>query len=346
MSFLPDRSDLLWLRVTVLILFLVSCTPNAVQELPMVTALPTATKLLSEPNQLRQRILLPEGAGAVAFGDRSVWVVHQAEHHILRIEMGTGETIGSPIALDFEPRKIAYGEGAVWVVSADHTRLVRIDPQTHDVVAEIDLRALEIPDHVLLLITAGEGAVWITDQTRVIQIDPRTNQIVGQPLPAGEEIIVVALGHGTLWTGSHDDGIISRVDAKTHKVVASFNVGFSVHGLAVSDQSAWVLDEHGFGVVRIDPQSNQLQERISIDFIGANLTAGAGSVWVAPAARDNGRATGNDGIARIHENEKQVMEIIHAGYADTSDYYSVYFSEGALWVLVNTPQPSIVQITP
>jgi streptogramin lyase len=264
----------------------------------------------------------------------------------LRIDMESGAPTGLPIPLDFEPREIAYGEGAVWVVSMDHIRLARIDPQINQVVAEITLHFLNIPDYVLLLITAGESAVWITDQTNVIQIDPHTNQVVGQPLPAGEEIIAVALGHGTLWTGSHDDGIISRVDAKTHQVVASFEVGFSIHGLAVSDESAWVLDEHGFGVVRIDPQTNGLQERIPIDFIGANLTAGAGSVWVAPAARDSGAPTGNDGIARIGELEKQVLKIIHVGDAATSDYYSVYFSEGSLWVLVNTPQPTLLEVRP
>jgi streptogramin lyase len=311
---------------------------------PAVDALPTATEPTSEQSQIRQRISLPQGAGAVAFGDGSIWVVNPAEHHVLRIDMGTGNAVDSPIELDFEPREIAHGEGAVWVVSADHTRLARIDPQTDKVIAEIDLRPLEIPDHVLLLIAAGEGAVWITDQVNVIQIHPDTNQIVGEPLPAGEEIIAVALGHGTLWTGSHDDGIISRVNAKTHQVVASFNVGFSIHGLAVSDESAWVLDEHGFAVVRIDPQTNQLRERIPIDFIGANLTAGAGSVWVAPAARDSGSSTGNDGVARIGEEERQILETIHVGDVPASEYYSVYFSEGSIWVLVNTPQASIIQI--
>ena len=107
-----------------------------------------------------------------------------------------------------------------------------------------------------------------------------------------------------------------------------------------------MLDEHGFAVVRIDPENNQLQERIPIDFIGANLTAGAGSIWVAPAARDSGQATGNDGIARISESEKRMLETIHTGDAATSEYYSVYFSEGALWVLVNTPQPTLLQVHP
>ena len=327
-------------------MLLTSCTPGNVPGVPRVTALPVATELHSEQSQIRQRIVLPQGAGAVAFGAGSIWVTHQTEHHLLRIDMESGNSSGSPIELDFEPREIAYGEGAVWVVSADHTRLVRIDPQTDKVVAEIDLRSLRIPDHVLLLIAAGEGAVWITDQVNVIQINPQMNQIVGQPLPAGEEIITLALGHGTLWTGSHDDGIVTRVDAKTHRVVATIDMGFSVHGLAVSEESAWVLDEHGFAVVRVDPQTNQLQERIPIDLIGANLTAGASSVWVAPAARDSGSSTGNDGIVRIGEEQKQVLETIHVGDGPASEYYSVYFSEGAVWVLVNAPQAFVVEITP
>jgi streptogramin lyase len=346
MPYLSHRSDLLWLKLTLLVVLLGSCAPSKTRETSTVAALPSATELSAEQSQIRKRIPLPQGAGAVAFGDGYIWMVNRTEHHVLRIDMDLGEIVGSPIPVEFEPGQIAYGEGAAWVVSADHTRLARIDLSANEVVAEIDLRPLQIPDHVLLLITAGEGAVWITDQTHVIQINPQTNQIIGKPLPAGEEIIAVALGHGTLWTGSHDEGIVSRVDAKTHRVVATIDMGFSVHGLAVSDEAAWVLDEHGFAVVQIDPQTNQLQERIPIDFIGANLTAGADSVWVAPAARDSGSSTGNDGIARIGEQELQILETIHVGDVPASEYYSVYFSEGSVWVLVNTPQPSIVQITP
>ena len=346
MFYSPNQTCYFWLRAMLFMVLLVACAPNPVPDLPVDTAPLSTTEPSPKQNLIRQRIALPQGAGAVAFGDGSIWVINRTDHHVLRIDMETGSAVGSPITLDFEPREITYGEGAVWVCSADHTHLARIDPQANEVVAEIDLRSLKIPDHVFLLIAAGEGAVWITDQTNVIQIDPETNQIVGQPLPAGEEIITVALGHGTLWTGSHDDGLISRVDAKTHQVVASFNVGFSVHGLAVSAESAWVLDEHGFGIVRIDPQNNQLQERIPIDFIGANLTTGAGSVWVAPAARDSGASTGNDGIARIGEQGKRILEIIHVGDVPASEYYSVYFNEGSVWVLVNTPQSSIVQISP
>ena len=349
MSYIPYQSRVGWLQIISFIVFLISCAPSSVQELPetvsTVTALPAATEISSGWNSIQARIPLPRPS-RVAFGDGSIWVSDSVDPHILRIDVATGETIGEPIAIDFVPREIAYGEGAVWVCSMDRSRLARIDPQTNTIVAEVDLRPLQIPDHVYLLLAAGEGAVWLTNQTHVLQIDPETNQIVGEPIPAGEEIITLALGHGTLWTGSHDDGLITRVDAKTHSVVATIEMGFSVHGLATSEESAWVLDEHGFGVVRIDPKNNELGERVPIDFVGANLVAGARSVWVAPAARDSGMATGNDGIARIRENETRIVETIRAGDAATSEYYSVYFSEGSLWILVDTPEPTLLQIRP
>ena len=272
MPYVPWQSYYVWLPVTLLLVLLTSCNLSArgvaQQEVPTVTELPLAavTELsLEHSERIRARISLPPGAQSVAFGNQSIWVSIPAKRSISRVDVATDKRVDSAIPLDFEPREIAYGEGAVWVVSTDRTSLARIDPQTNEVMAAIDLHSLQIPTYNLVLIAAGEGAVWITDQTRVIQIDPQTNQIVGQPLLAGEEIIVVALGHGTFWTGSHDDGIVTRVDPRTNRVVATIEVGFPVHGLAVDAESAWVLDEHGFAAVRIDPKSNQLQERIPID---------------------------------------------------------------------------------
>ena len=93
--------------------------------------------------------------------------------------------------------------------------------------------------------------------------------------------------------------------------------------------------------MRIDPQANELQERIPIDFIGANLTAGAGSVWVAPAARDSGSPTGNDGIARISEEKKQILETIHVGDGPASwpDSWPAWLP--VLWDLVTEGRTAI-----
>jgi streptogramin lyase len=342
MSCAPYRNTA-WLHLLIGALLICGCNSSPAHEIATVTVQPIETPPWE--SVIRQRISLP-GPVRLAFGNGFIWLSNAAERTISRIDTYSGRFTGPMLTLDFEPREIAYGEAAVWVCSADRSRLIKIDPRTNEIVAEIDLRELQIPDHVLLVLAAGEGAVWITDQTHVIQIDPLAHTIVGERLAAGEEIIVAGLGHGSLWMGSHDDGIVARVDAASRRVVAKFDVGFSIHGLTVSDEALWVLDEHGFGIVRIDPQTYETRARVPIDFVGSNLAAGDGSVWVAPAARDSGQPTGNDGIARIDESINRLVETIHVGSVDTSDYYSVYFNEGSLWVLIDGPQTSLIEVQP
>lgn len=335
--------NMAWLPLLIGAFLLWGCSVSPAQEIATPTVQPIETAL--QESMIRQRISLT-GPVRLAFGNGFIWLSNASERTISRIDTYSGEFTGPTLTLDFEPREIAYGEAAVWVCSADRSRLIKIDPRTNEIAAQIDLRELQIPEHVFLVLAAGQGAVWITDQTHVIQIDPLAHTMVGERLAAGEEIIVTGLGHGSLWTGSHDDGIVARIDAASRRVVAQFDVGFSIHGLAVSDEALWVLDEHEFGVVRVDPQTYETQARVPIDFVGSNLMAGAGSVWVAPAARDSGQPTGNDGIARIDERTNQLVETIHVGSVDTSDYYSVYFSDGSLWVLIDGPQTSLVEIQP
>ncbi|HEY0607015.1 MAG TPA: hypothetical protein VGD58_29115 [Herpetosiphonaceae bacterium] len=350
MLYLPQRSRSLGLRIALMAALLTSCSTSAVQESPRPAAeqpnMRTAADVTPAASRIQTRIPLPRGTRSVTFGDRSIWISNPAERSVSRLDSSTGKIVRAPIVLDFEPQEIMYGAQALWVCSADRTRLARIDPRTHTVVATIDLRSLSLPTTDRLLLAADERTLWLSTQTTVFQIDPGTNRIVGQQLMAGEEIIVLAVGHGTLWTGSHDDGIVARIDGATRRVVATIDVGFAVHGLAVSEDSAWVLDEHGFAVVRIDPQSNQLRERIAIDFVAANLAAGARSVWVAPAARDSGQAMGNDGVVRIGEAEQRAVETIHVGEAATSQYYALFSAEGAVWVWIDAPEQTLVQIAP
>src|SRR5688572_12661991 len=168
MSDLSSRSRV-WLQMILYVLFLASCSPSSLQGLPEAAS--TVTTLPTEQDRIQARISLPRPS-RVAFGDRSIWVTDSTEPQLLRLDASTGEIPDEPISLDFVPREIAYGEGAVWVCSVDRTRLARIDPQTNEVAAEIDLRSLRVPEHVYLLLAAGEGAVWLTNQTHVIQIDP------------------------------------------------------------------------------------------------------------------------------------------------------------------------------
>jgi ligand-binding sensor domain-containing protein len=267
-------------------------------------------------------------------------------HNVVRVELGSTSSEPVPIELGTAPADIAYGEGAVWVVTADRTGLVRIDAASNRVETVVDLTGLGFPIVEHLWVAAGEGAVWLVSETSVVQIDPRTNAIVGAPMVVGEEVVTFAVGEGTLWTGSHDDGVIARVDATANAVVATVEAGFEVHGLAVADGSAWVLDEHGFAVVELDPATNLLGTRIPIGFVGANVAAGAGSVWVAPAAYDSGVPTDNDAVARLDTETGRITETVNVGDAGGTDYYEVMFADGAVWVHASATESRVAHIDP
>ncbi len=78
--------------------------------------------------------------------------------------------------------------------------------------------------------------------------------------------------------------VLVRIDPVTGKVVASIPVGSAPAGVAVTEGSVWVADEHNGTVQRIDPATNKVVATIPVGPIAPTgpqiMTAGPGGVWV------------------------------------------------------------------
>jgi streptogramin lyase len=281
------------------------------------------------------RVVLHEGLLLLAIGEGSAWTWDSENQVVEEVDLETGETVGAPIRLDVAALTGSVEDGSLWICSEGRDQLTRIDTETHTVTATIDIDAYFEEWEYVGVIT-GDGTVWVRGQTAVLQIDPEANEVIGEPVPAGEEVNFATVAGGELWTGSHDDGLISRIDPETNEVLDQFDVGFSVHGLAVDDQSIWVLDEHSFGVAQVDKETLETINLIPIDFVGANLSAGNGSVWIAPAARDSGQWLGNDVFVRINSEESTIVGEFAVGTDDVTpaDYYLAVFEDGEAWAVV------------
>jgi streptogramin lyase len=296
--------------------------------------------------EVGERIVL-EGVTFLAIGEGSAWMWNGVDGTVGQVDLAAGIPTGTKIPLDMEAMTGSVESGSLWVLSRTVDTIVRIDLASGDVVAFIDISAYFEEWEPAALVT-GEGTVWVRGQFAVLQIDPAANQVSGEPVPAGEEILSAGIADGELWVGSHDDGLITRIDLGTRRITAQFDIGFSVHGLAVDDESAWVLDEHGFGVVRIDPATNAIAFRTTIDFVGANLAVTDGGVWVAPAARDSGVALGNDAYVRIDTGAQAVVETIHVGDHESrrDGYYLALTEDGESWaVIFGDTQTTLVRLS-
>lgn len=276
-----------------------------------------------------------EGQLFLAVGDGNVWVWNRDQQMIEAYNLAAGQPTDIAISLPFEAFAASVEAGSLWILSSDRTQVAGINLTTYELNGTVDISAYYEPWEYVTIVT-GEGTVWIKGEETVLQIDPQTHEIIGEPIPAGEEILFATIANGELWIGSHDDGLITRLDIQTQQINAQFDLGFSVHGLAVTDTAAWVLDEHGFGVVQVDLQTNGVTARIPIDFVAANLAALNDEVWVAPAAYDGGSATDNDSFLCIDAENSQVMETVPVGGIQSSEagYYLGLVEDGEAWAVI------------
>ncbi|HVQ28936.1 MAG TPA: hypothetical protein VMV21_05110, partial [Vicinamibacteria bacterium] len=89
-------------------------------------------------------------------------------------------------------------------------------------------------------------------------------------------------GEDALWVTSTEQSLVTRVDVRTHAVVATIPVGPAPRFLAVGEGGVWTLNQGDGSVSRIDPKTNKVVATIEVGVpgTGGEIAAGEGSVWV------------------------------------------------------------------
>ena len=171
------------------------------------------------------------------------------------------------------------GLGAVSVEGANGATVRRIDPRARRVVATIATGG-GAPAGGLAV---GAGAVWVASGGRhgtLRRIDPRTNRAARRAIRLAAGPVAVATGAGAVWVASEDAGLVSRIDPRSDRVVATIAVP-RPRALAVGAGAVWVIEGRHWTLQRIDPQANRVVgTRIPLESGPAGVAVGAGAVWV------------------------------------------------------------------
>ena len=192
------------------------------------------------------------------------------------------------------PGNVAVGEGGVWALNNEERTVSRIDPETGEVTKTFRTRG--VPSE--LAVGAGRsgsgppgGPARPPGQTRrcACHVDPDSGHVTRTARLRGDEGVYpvagaprIAVGAGAVWA-ANPDGSVSRIDAKTGRIVATIDTDASAWTIAAGDEGVWFLgsddNDYGAAVTRIDPRTNQVTQRIPV---GANnlvgVAVGAGSV--------------------------------------------------------------------
>ena len=337
-------------------------------EAPVPSARRIATKI---PRTRRGRVLAA-GVGltvsavvvtaAVALNVRHTPTVPVAPNSLAAIDPRTNHVVAT-VPTGASPGPIAFGAGSLWVANVDDMTISRIDPVTLRALATLTLGGTPTG------LAADAQGIWVVQANRgsssvsVDRIDPLFDSVgpvrrLAEAVP-GAPGAVSALG-GTVWVAP-SSGSLSRLDARTGRVLQQLAPAAGLAAIAVGDGDVWVAGGEGGdvtdvssagslttipagngptaiavgagavwvadsidnSVVRIDPNTDAVTTTIPVGRSPSALAVGAGSVWVA----DSGDGT----ITRIDPATNSVSARIRVGGSPQA----ITIADGRAWVTVD-----------
>jgi DNA-binding SARP family transcriptional activator/DNA-binding beta-propeller fold protein YncE len=132
---------------------------------------------------------------AATFGYGALWVANGDSGTVSVIRPGAAtptQVTGIP-----SPDSITAGAGGVWVASTGTHAVFRIDPDTHAIVARIDLGT---PFDLISGVSAGPHGVWAIEDHHIVRIDPANDRVLARiRFPPGTEPKAVTSTPNDVW---------------------------------------------------------------------------------------------------------------------------------------------------
>lgn len=248
---------------------------------------------------------------AAAAGGKWVWVSEYAQPYLLKIDPQTNKVV-SRTGIGTGSCGLGFGAGSMWIEDTNTSTVSRVSVATGKRSTAIKVGSTPYDT------TFAYGSAWTTAyvQGELERIDPARNRVVNRwklPMATG------AVGaFGAAW-GAGTNGVI-RVDAESHKLLATIPVAGGAGWTAASADAVWVTTPTG--LARIDPTTNAVAATIPLPgapYLG-DPDVVDGQVWV-PEIRKNS-------IAVVDPASNAVTETLRSGIGP----FVVTAIHGEAWV--------------
>ncbi len=272
-------------------------------------------------NQVVATAQVGQAPGAIAYGDKSLWVANVQDETISRLTPGGLQSQGT-VRLSQQPTGVAVAAGEVWVVTSNPTQNViaasRVDTQFDDV--DRTVRVGNVDPGTAPSIAGRGGTVLVAPQSGdLTQLNAATGKVLKRVDPNATPT-GLAIGAGVTWFTDEEAGNVVRVDPTGLR--ATISVGDEPTGITVGAGAVWVADTADNKVMRISA-SGVNQGPITVGDAPVGVTFGDGSVWVANS--------GDGTVSRIDPRTDTVVANIPVGGSPQS----LVFARGRVLVTVD-----------
>lgn len=278
----------------------------------LIALLAATLTTAAAPNVVAKIRVAPFAAPcAAAAGGKWVWVSEYGRPYLLKIDPRTNKVV-SKTGIGTGSCGLGYGAGSMWTEDTSTSTVSRVS-----VVTGKRTKAIQVGSTPYDTMFAY-GSAWTTayGQGELERIDPARNAVVNRWKLAQATGTVGAFG--SVWAAG-TEGVI-RVDAASHKLVATIPVEGGAGWTAASADAVWVTTRTGLS--RIDPQTNSVVATIPLPGAPAlgDPDVLGGLVWV-PQVRKNS-------IAIVDPSSNTVARTIKAGLGP----FVVTTIRGEAWV--------------
>jgi DNA-binding beta-propeller fold protein YncE len=213
------------------------------------------------------------------------------------------------------PERIAAVGDALWAMTVNRGTRVHVDTRRGTIrrlPAAVDLGGGLFPD-----MAAGTGVIWVAQGDRAIggvtSFDPRTGEALSRARIPGA--MSIAAAGGAVWvTSTHGrgSGRLTRLDARTARVGAGpVPAGRDPAAVLSAAGSVWVADHTRDEVLRFDPVTLRLRDRVRVGDGPALLAGDARALWVGNVGESTlMRIDGADVVGAPVELGKQLDDLL------------------------------------
>lgn len=236
---------------------------------------------------------LPSPAGVAAGADGTLWVGSWEGNQVRQIDAADYQLVQLiRLSQGTGPWIVAVGGGSVWVSHNYPAGVSRFSART----GKLEERYLYPPTEAFRYsaeVAFGEGAAWGVANgnagAELLRIDAVGG---GSNLKeVGEAPFAVTLGFGAVWLSDlveppvanlePEQGQIVRLDSETEKLEDVIPVGKRPAGVATGGGSVWVANGGERTISEIDPRTNQVVDTIPTRYYPHSLAYGHGFLWVS-----------------------------------------------------------------